>query len=279
MKRGLVRVAALLCVMGLSSSVAPVSAASPAVPGSLKEKIDGIFSEYRQTDSPSPGCAVALARAGETLFADGYGLASLEHGIPITTETVFDIGSAAKQFTAASIVLLEEDGKLSLDDPLARFVPELPEWARRTTLAQLLHHTSGIRDYTGLLDLAGARTPDWTTDRDALEILARQRGLDFPPGTRYSYSNSGYFLLSLVVERASGKPLKDFAAERIFVPLKMASTRFVHDHRDVVPRRATGYAKRRGGGWGVAGSDWEQNGDGGLQTTVGDLLRWDHNFD
>jgi CubicO group peptidase (beta-lactamase class C family) len=286
MKRGFVRVAALLGVVGLSSYVAHLSAASPGEPSvnppdntPLREKMDGIFGEYRRTASPSPGCAVAVARAGETLFADGYGFASLEHGIPITPETVFDIGSAAKQFTAASIVLLEQDGKLSLDDSLARFVPELPEWARRTTLRQLLHHTSGIRDYTGLLDLAGARTPDWTTDRDAIEILARQRGLDFPPGSRYSYSNSGYFLLSLVVERASGRSLKDFAEERIFGPLKMTSTRFVHDHRDVVPRRATGYAKRKGDGWGVAGSDWEQNGDGGLQTTVGDLLRWDHNFD
>lgn len=258
------------------SAAARAGDASPEP--ALAARVDAIFGEYRR--GGSPGCAVAVSRAGETVLADGYGIASLEHGIPITPDTVFDIGSAAKQFTAASIVLLEEDGKLSLDDPLARFVPELPEWARRTTLRQLLHHTSGIRDYTGLLSLAGARTADVTTESEALEMLVRQKGLDFPPGSRYSYSNSGYFLLSVVVARASGRSLREFAAERIFRPLGMTSTRFVDDHREVVPRRATGYSRGGNeGGFRLAASDWEQNGDGGVQTTVKDLLRWDHNFD
>lgn len=284
MKTGLVPVNRLFVwaasgLAGLAGSLvsaSPLAAASPD--RALAGKVDAIFGEYRRAGTP--GCAVAIAKAGETVFADGYGMASLELRVPLTADSVFDIGSAAKQFTAAGIVLLEQDGKLSLDDPLSRFVPELPEWSRRTTLRQMLHHTSGIRDYTSLLDLAGARTADVTTETEALEMLARQKGLDFPPGTKYSYSNSGYFLLSVVVKRASGRSLRDFAAERIFVPLGMTSTRFVDDHREVVPRRASGYSKARGASvFRVAASDWEQNGDGGLQTTVGDLLKWDRNFD
>ena len=284
MKNGLVRSRARAALWALAiATVTPLASALPNEPGladepGLAARMAAIFGEYRRAGSP--GCAVAIAKAGETAFADGYGMASLELSVPLTAESVFDIGSAAKQFTAASIVLLEQDGKLSLDDPLHRFVPELPEWSSRTTLRQMLHHTSGIRDYTDLLPLAGARTADVTTETEALDMLARQKGLDFAPGTKYSYSNSGYFLLSVVVKRASGRSLRDFAAERIFKPLGMTSTRFVDDHREVVPRRASGYSKARGTNvWRVASSDWEQNGDGGLQTTVGDLLRWDHNFD
>jgi len=275
-KRRLVGTWALLGLAGAAWALAAAPPSSPAV----TEKMNAIFGDYRRDSTP--GCAVAMARDGETVFADGFGMASLELRVPLSADSVFDIGSAAKQFTAASIVLLEQDGKLSLDDPLSRFVPELPEWSRRTSLRQMLHHTSGIRDYTELLPLAGARTADVTTEAEALEMLARQKGLDFPPGTKYSYSNSGYFLLSVVVKRASGRSLRDFAAERIFKPLGMASTRFVDDHREVVPRRATGYAKARAASaniYRVAASDWEQNGDGGLQTTVGDLLLWARNFD
>jgi CubicO group peptidase (beta-lactamase class C family) len=277
-------VSALIGVAGAGSAFAAAPPSPAVTDKTVTEKMNAIFGDYRRDSTP--GCAVAMAKDGETVFADAYGMASLELRVPLSADSVFDIGSAAKQFTAASIVLLEQDEKLSLDDPLSRFVPELPEWSRRTTLRQMLHHTSGIRDYTELLPLAGARTADVSTEAEALDMLARQKGLDFPPGSKYSYSNSGYFLLSVVVKRASGRSLRDFAAERIFKPLGMTSTRFVDDHREVVPRRATGYAKARGSGsvasanvYRVAASDWEQNGDGGLQTTVGDLLRWARNFD
>jgi CubicO group peptidase (beta-lactamase class C family) len=160
--------ACLLFAMGIAARAVGPSP-DPADPA-LTSRMNSIFGEYRR--AASPGCAVGIARAGETVIAEGYGIASLEHGIPISRDTVFDIGSAAKQFTAASIVLLEEDGKLSLDEPLARFVPELPEWSRRTTLRQLLHHTSGIRDYTGLLSLAGARDSNGATRRGGPAIFA-----------------------------------------------------------------------------------------------------------
>jgi len=207
-------------------------------------------------------------------------MASLELGVRNSPDTVFDIGSDAKQFTAASIVLLAQDGVLTLDDEVRKWVPEVPDYGkdRRITLRHLLHHTSGLRDYTDLLPLAGARVEDVTTEREALDLISRQKGLEFTPGTRYSYCNSGYFLLSVVVRRASGKSLRDFAQQRIFTPLGMTSTRFVDDHREIVPRRATGYARTRSG-YRLATSNWEQNGDGGMLTTVSDLARWDANFD
>ena len=258
-------------------TIAGQGAASASASRAPADAVDAVFAAYDRTDSP--GCAVAVVRNGRVVRSRGYGMASLEHGVPITPETVFDIGSAAKQFAAASVVLLARDGKLSLDDPIRRWVPELPPSADPVTLRQLLHHTSGLRDYTDLLSLAGARSADVTTDREAIEMLSRQKGVDFAAGSQYRYSNTGFFLLSVVVQRASGKPLRDFAGERIFRPLRMRSTQYMNDHRQVVPRRATGYAARREGGFVVAMSDWEQNGDGGLNTTVLDLARWDHNFE
>jgi N-acyl-D-amino-acid deacylase len=236
---------------------------------------------FDRTDSP--GCSMAVIRGGRVIRSRGYGMASIELGVRNSPDTVFDIGSDAKQFTAASIVLLAQDGVLSLDDDIRKWVPEVPDYSRsnggdRITLRHLLHHTSGLRDYTDLLPLAGARVEDVTTEREALDLISRQKGLEFAPGTRYSYCNSGYFLLSIVVRRASGKSLRDFAQQRIFTPLGMRSTRFVDDHREIVPRRATGYARTRSG-YRLATSNWEQNGDGGMQTTVSDLARWDANFE
>ena len=279
----------LLLAAGSPAAASPAAATKkPSPPHHSSSRsgrspaIDPIFHAYDRKDSP--GCALAVVERGKVVEARGYGMASLEHDRPIDADTVFDIGSAAKQFTAASVVLLSLDGKLALDDDVRRYVPELPASGIPFTIRQLLHHTSGLRDYTGLLPLAGARTPDLTTEREALEMLARQKGVEFPPGTRYQYCNSGFFLLSIVVERASGKTLRDFAKERIFGPLGMTSTRFVRDSREVIPRRATGYARARkepagGPEFHVAMSDWEQNGDGGLQTSARDLARWDHNFE
>jgi N-acyl-D-amino-acid deacylase len=235
-----------------------------------------VLNPYDRSDSP--GCSVAVTRNGRVSRSRGYGMASLELGVHNTPETVFDVGSIAKQFTAASIVLLAQQGALTLDDDIRRWVPEVPDYGSRITLRNLLHHTSGLRDYTELMELAGARVEDVTTEREALALISRQKGVEFAPGARYSYCNSGYFLLSIVVKRASGKSLREFAQERIFGPLGMASTRFVEDHREVVPRRATGYAATAAG-YRLATSNWEQNGDGGMQTTVGDLARWERNFE
>jgi CubicO group peptidase (beta-lactamase class C family) len=243
---------------------------------SIPRKVDSLFAAYDRGDSP--GCALAVIQNAAVIYERGYGMASLENGFAITPRTVFDIGSAAKQFAAMSVLLLSQDGKLSLDDDVRKFVPQLPDYGATATLRHLLQHTSGLPDYIDLLKLAGARTEDVVTDEEALHLLALQRRLEFPPGSEHVYSNSGYFLLSQVVRRASGQTLRDFAQARIFGPLGMTQTQYINDHTWVVPGRATGYAPRKGGGYRLDTSNWEQNGDGGLLTTAEDLARWDQNF-
>jgi CubicO group peptidase (beta-lactamase class C family) len=242
---------------------------------SPEARVDQIFREF--TARESPGCAVGVMRDGKLVLARGYGLANLEHGIPITPSTVFDIGSTSKQFTAASVVLLAQQGKLSLDDDVRKHIPELPDYGKTITLRHLLHHTSGLRDYIILMVLSGFDVDAVTNGDDALRLITRQKALNFPPGQDHLYSNSGYFLLSVVVERAGGKSLREFAEENIFAPLGMKSTHFHNSHSEIVPRRATGYA-HGAGEFRIAVSRWEQTGDGSLYTTIEDLLRWDNNF-
>jgi CubicO group peptidase (beta-lactamase class C family) len=242
-----------------------------------QSKIDQLFSEF--TKASSPGCALGVYRNGSIAYAKGYGLASLELQVPITPETVFDIGSTSKQFTAFSILLLQQQGKLSVDDELQKFIPKYPTYGEKITLRHLLNHTSGIRDYNGLMDLAGIPTQNVTDDQDGLDILLRQKALNFNPGEEWDYSNSGFFLLSQVVKRVSGPTLRDFDEEKIFKPLGMTNTVIFNDYAQVVPHRATGYSfdsdKKA---FGVEMSNWEQTGDGSVQTSVTDLQKWDENF-
>lgn len=239
-------------------------------------KIDGVFRKF--SGPASPGCALGVVRDHRLVYEHGYGMASIELHVPITPKTVFDLGSVSKQFTAASIFLLAEQGKLSIDDDIHKYLPELPSYGHRVTIRQLLHHTSGIRDYIDLLFMAGAQEEEVTTPADALAIIARQKQLNFTPGERFLYSNSGYFLLSQTVKRVSGVPLRQFAAEHIFQPLGMTSTQILDDHTKIIPSRAASYAPRKGGGYRIEVSNWEQTGDGAVQTTVEDLARWDRNF-
>jgi len=285
---GAVRTAAVLFVLPLLASLAaPLGRPVIAQPAggaaddsaALAARTDQVFADLAKPGSP--GCAVAVYRGGRIAYARGYGLANLELNVPITPRTVFDIGSTSKQFTSMSILLLAQEGRLSLGDPVQKFVPEVPNYSRPVTIRHLLHHTSGMRDYIELMSLAGAREEDVTDAKDALAVISRQRVLNFEPGSEWLYSNTGYFLLSVIVERASGKPLPAFARERIFAPLGMRSTHFHDDHTMIVPGRATGYAPRdptKGTGFSIAMSDWEQTGDGAVMTTVEDLLRWDENF-
>lgn len=238
--------------------------------------VDRVFAEWDRPDSP--GCALAVVRQGRIVHARGFGSAHLEHGLPITTRTVFDIGSTSKQFTAACIGLLEQDGVLTADDDVRKWIPELRDQGTPITLRMLLHHTSGLRDYCTLFSLAGQATENYTTKEQALALVTRQKELNFTPGTEYLYSNTGYFLLSIVVERASGKTLPEFARERIFEPLGMRSTHIHDDHRLIVKDRAQAYSPREGGGIGIDMSDFEQTGDGSVMTTVEDLALWDANF-
>lgn len=271
---------ALVACSATDERVAPEARAPVATPNppadELAAHIDAACASWAKPDSP--GCAVGVVRDGGLVFARGYGMANLEHALPITAQSVFDIGSTSKQFTAACIGLLVESGALALDDDVRKWIPELPDYGHTLRLRHLLHHTSGLRDYLELFMLAGRKSEDWTTSAQALAMLARQKALNFEPGSQHLYSNSGYFLLSLVVERASGSSLAQFARQQLFEPLGMRDTHFHDDHRRIVPGRATAYSPREQGGFGIDMSDFEQTGDGAVMTTVEDLAKWDQNF-
>ncbi|MGD2127852.1 MAG: serine hydrolase domain-containing protein [Lysobacterales bacterium] len=238
--------------------------------------IDAVFADYDRRDAP--GCALGMIRDGEFIYRRGYGMANLEYDIPIGPKTVFRIGSTSKQFTATAIALLAASGAISLDDPVRRFFPEFPAWADAMTVRQLLHHTSGIRDYLQLAYLAGrGGDADYYTDDWVLRLLSRQRGTNFPPGSEFLYSNSGYLLLAHIIRRVSGQSLRTYAAERIFRPLGMAHTHFQDDHTEIVPGRADGYAPTDSG-YRISMTTLDMIGDGGVFTTVDDLLLWDRNF-
>jgi CubicO group peptidase (beta-lactamase class C family) len=240
-----------------------------------KAGVDEIFADL--TAAGSPGCALAVARDGKILYEKGYGLASIEQNVAITPQTVFDIGSTSKQFTAASILLLEQQGKLSINDDIRKYIPELRDFGKTVTILHLLNHTSGLRDYLELMTLAGTNIDDVTDDDDALKIIARQKALNFEPGSEWLYSNTGFFLLSVIVKRVSGKTLKDFAAENIFQPLRMTQTQYRDDHTHLVANRALAY-EEKGHGFALAVSYFEQTGDGAVHTSVEDILKWDENF-
>jgi len=220
---------------------------------------------------------VAVIKDGKIIYEHGYGLANLEYNIPITPDTVFYIASTSKQFTAASIALLAQKEKLSLDDSIRKYLPELPPVYDGISIGHLIYHTSGIRDFQTLLDVQG-RTDDVNTEQDIIELLARQKALNFKPGEHFEYSNSGYFLLAVIVKRASGKSLREFAAENIFKPLRMSNTHFHDDRTMIVKNRATGYVPLRGGGYGIHTTNYDVVGNAGVMTTVQDLSLWDQNF-
>ena len=251
------------------------TSAAEAQNARLLARVDSVFAQFDHTRSP--GCALGVIEDGRLVIGRGYGMANLEHGIALSPTSVFRIGSTSKQFTAAVMVLLQQEGRLSLDDDVRKYLPKLPEYERSISIRQLMHHTSGIRDYLTLMSLAGVRDDDWYTDEEVVNMLARQRELNFLPGDEFLYSNSGYFLLSQIVKRVSGKSLREYAATRIFAPLGMTHTHFHDDHREVVANRASGYAPD-GPGFRVSMTTLDMVGDGGVFTTVEDLARWDRNF-
>jgi CubicO group peptidase (beta-lactamase class C family) len=259
-------------------ALAAVLRAAPVSPG-LTQKIDRLFAAWDRPDVP--GVIVAVARDGETIHARGYGMANLEHGIALTPETVSESGSVAKQFTAAAVVLLAQRGRLSLDDSIRRHLPELPAaLADAITVRMLLNHTSGLRDIHGLFDLMGRPSYTSAHDNDAvLRVMSRQRRLNFAPGTEYLYCNAGYILAALIVQRASGRAFGAFCTAELFQPRGMTHTRWRDDFTAPVPGRATGYARRSGGGYRIDTPYSNLVGNGGLLTTVGDLLRWTASFD
>ncbi|MEE8154342.1 MAG: serine hydrolase domain-containing protein [Phycisphaerales bacterium] len=239
-------------------------------------QVDDLFTDL---DSPdSPGCAVAVIKQGEVIYERCFGMANLEYGIPFTSKTVTNLASASKQFTAVAVFMLAQDGKLFLDEDIRKHLPEMPEYEQSITVRQLIHHTSGIRDYVPLVQYAGTEIQhNYISNQRIFDLITRQRDLNFTPGTAHRYSNSGYFLLGLIVERVSGQPLAEFAKERIFQPLGMNSTRYLDSRGEIIPNRATGYAGTNGSFQRllVGGHAF---GAGGVFSSVEDLLLWDRNF-
>ncbi len=240
-------------------------------------QVDGIFTPWVRADSP--GCAVSVMRDGTVVYAQGYGMANLEYDIPIVPSSVFHVASVSKQFTAMAVALLASDGRLSWNDDIRMYVPEVPDFGTRITLRHLVHHTSGLRDQWSLLHMAGWRfEADVVRQEDVLDLVSRQTALNFEPGAQYLYSNTGFTLLALVVERVAGKTLREFAEERIFEPLGMMNTHFHDDHQMIVENRAYAYAPDRDGTLRLSIPDFDVVGATNLFTTVEDMARWDRNF-
>lgn len=237
--------------------------------------VDAVFESW---DRPgSPGCALAVAQGGAMIYARGYGYANLDYGTPITPQSVFDVASITKQFVAASLNMLEMEGKLSLDDNIRQWLPELPEYEWPITLRHMIYHTSGLRDYLNLFPLAGRNHYFPISHAQILDMMSRQRALVFPPGERYLYSNTAYMLLAQVVERASGKPFGEFTEEHIFKPLRMHGSLMYDNYEQIIPRRATGYDRDADGQVRMVHNyNFDVPGDGQLYSTVEDLLAWDN---
>ncbi|HKQ79308.1 MAG TPA: serine hydrolase domain-containing protein [Blastocatellia bacterium] len=261
----------------LASLAATLSQTNPTGSHShLNEKADKLFAQWDKSDSP--GCALGVIKDGKIIYKRGYGSANLDYNTPLTSESVFYIASTSKQFTAASILLLARRGAISLDDDIRKYFPELPKYEAPITVRHLVHHTSGVRDYLELMGMTGRRTDGPFGNEVAVELIARQKGLNFKPGERFLYSNSNYVLMAEIVRRASGKSLREFADENIFRPLGMTNTHFNDDLTAVVKNRVISYAPISPGRFRQFVKTIEAMGDGNLLTTVEDLAKWDQNF-
>lgn len=239
-------------------------------------QIDQLMSVWDNRETP--GAAIAVVKDGEITFEKGYGMSNLEYDVPITPSSIFHIASVSKQFTAFAILLLEAEGKLSLDDDVRKYIPEVPDFGSTITLNHLVHHTSGLRDQWNLLAMAGWRLDDVITKDQILKLVSRQKELNFPPGEEILYCNTGFTLLAEVVARVSGKSFAQFTEERIFKPLNMSSTLFFEDHEKIVKNRTYSYHQDPTG-FKKSVLSYANAGATSLFTTVEDLSLWAMNFE
>lgn len=267
-----------LVVIALLASTTPARSSQSGSPRALDAdivaRINAVFTRF---GNATPGAALAVARDGEIIYEAGYGIANLEYDIPITPASSFHVASISKQFTAMAVVLLALDGKLSLDDDIRDYIPEVPDFGATITIRHLMTHTSGLRDQWNLLSLAGWRSDDTKTQDDILDLVSRQRELNFEPGAEYLYCNTGFTLLAILVDRVAGQPMKDFARARIFEPLGMNDTHFHDDIGHIVKGRTYAYSPR-GDDFRINIPDFANYGATSLFTTAGDLTRWASNF-
>jgi CubicO group peptidase (beta-lactamase class C family) len=269
-------VVSLAAITPAGASLGVSLGAQTTLPDSTVRHIDAVFARYGSLDAP--GCAVGVFQNGHIAMAKGYGAANIEYRVPLSPTTPMIMGSVSKQFTAAAIALLVEDGRISLDDDIRKYLPELPDYGQKITINNLVHHTSGLRDFWALAEAAGMRLDDGYTVSDMLTLASRQHHLNFNPGDEYNYSNTGYVALGEIVHRVTGKTLRQFAAERIFTPLGMTVSHFHDDHNQPVRGRAFAYSPAGRDTWKI--NVWNNDivGQGGLMTTVEELQKWDENF-
>ena len=266
-----------MTTLALIAVLAPAAGAQVTSSSGEERRVDSLFAAYSRGDTP--GVAIAVVRDGRKLLSKGYGLASLEHRIPITPATVFDVASVSKQFTGLAIAMLVEQGRIKLTDDIRKYIPELGDVGHTITIEHLVHHTSGLRDWPGSLSHAGWRMDDVVSFDHILNMAYHQRSLNFVPGAEYTYSNTGYNLLAELVERVTGQSFRAWTDEHLFRPLGMTSTRFRDDHTWVVPNRAYGYARLRDSSFAAVTNNLTALGSSSLFTTVDDLARWVMNFD
>lgn len=244
--------------------------------GAQEQQVDALFAKWAKPDAP--GAAIEIIRDGKVVLRKGYGMADVEHAAPNTPATAYHVASMSKQFTAFAIHLLEQDGKLSLDDDVRKYLPELPDYGKTITIRHLLQHTSGLRDQWNLLMMAGWRMEDVITEEDVFNLIRSQRALNFAPGEEHVYSNTGYTLMARIVKQVSGQSLAQFARARIFEPLGMKHTFFHEEYGTLVPGRALSYAPVKDGGYRYMALSYSTVGPSSLFTTADDLALWDRNF-
>lgn len=249
--------------------------AAAQVTAEQKAAVDSLFKEWDTNETP--GAAVGVIRDGKLIYARGYGMADLEHDVPITPQSVFYMASVSKQFVTFAILLLEEQGKLGLDDEIQKHLPDFPRYKDPLTIRHFIHHTSGVRDSLTLWSLTGKDIYDSVSKEAMYDLLKRQKELNFKPGERYLYSNACYFMLALIVEKASGKSIRDFAEEHMFKPLGMKSTHFHDDKYHIVKNRVFSYEPGKNGYRNLI-MRFDLVGSGGLYSSIGELLLWDQNF-
>lgn len=260
----------------LSTLLCAACVPGPAAAASKPDQVDALFARWNRADTP--GAAVEVIRDGKRVYRRAFGMADIEQQRPITPTTAFDVASLSKQFTAFAVLLLAQDGKLSLDEDVRHYLPELPDFGQVIRVRHLLNHTSGLRDQWNLLVLAGWRMEDVITDDDVMRLLRRQRGLNFAPGSEFEYSNSGYSVLASLVERVSGKSLAAFSRQRIFAPLGMKHSFFHEQYFTLVRGRAQSYQPAPGSGYEGLALSYSTVGPSGLFTTADDLVLWERNF-
>lgn len=261
--------------------LAALAIAAPARGQSLEDGVDRLFADL---DDTRPGCAVGVIRDGDYLLKKGYGLANLEHGVPIGAATVFRTGSVSKQFTAFAIALLAERGELELDADVRRYLPDLTDYGQTVSVRQMVHHVAGMGDYDPEIFRKADGTPFRFGNEDYWTIeefyaAVKDAPLVLRPGTEWRYSNLAYFLLAQIVERVTGKTLRQFAAAEIFGPLGMSASFFNDDVNQPVTNRADGYRHLDDGGYEIFMTNLDWVGDGGVYTSLDDFVAWDRNFD